>query len=59
MAINDDPFISSIEGLLTYEISAEIAEKESDGPGTFKIKLFDEIYNFRADYYNTARVKYL
>ena len=59
MAINDDPFISSIEGLLTYEISAEIAEKESDGPGTFKIKLFDEIYNFKADYYNMARVKYL
>ncbi|MBD6955203.1 MAG: hydroxyethylthiazole kinase [Thermoplasmata archaeon] len=59
MAIKEDPFEASIEGLLTYEIAAEIAEKKAEGPGTFKSKLMDEIYNFKSEYYSLARVKYL
>ncbi|MCG1666766.1 MAG: hydroxyethylthiazole kinase [Thermoplasmata archaeon] len=59
MAVNSDPFISSIEGLLTYEIAAEFAEKKSDGPGTFKTKLMDEIYLFNKEKFSYAKVKYL
>jgi hydroxyethylthiazole kinase len=43
-AVEKDLAIASAAGLACYEIAAEVALKKSDGPGTFKDKLFDCIY---------------
>lgn len=56
LAVNRDAFISSIEGLITFEIAAELAIKNSRGPGSFKSQLMDEIYNFKGEHYNLAKV---
>ncbi len=44
-AVEKDLAIASAAGLSCYEIAAELACKDSSGPGTFKEKLFDDIYN--------------
>lgn len=59
LAVNRDTFVASIEGLLTYEIASELAEKKSEGPGTFKARLLDEIYNFKRENFSMAKVKYV
>ena len=43
-AVEKDIAIASAAGLACYEIAAEVAVKLSEGPGTFKDKLFDCIY---------------
>jgi hydroxyethylthiazole kinase len=42
-AVEKDYFFATIAGLVCFEIAAEIADKTSEGPGTFKTKLFDKI----------------
>ncbi|MGC8610455.1 MAG: hydroxyethylthiazole kinase [Thermoplasmata archaeon] len=59
MAVNRDYFESSIEGLLTFEIAGELAEKFSSGPGSFKVNLMDAINSINVNDYNLARVDYL
>ncbi|MFC1620812.1 hydroxyethylthiazole kinase, partial [Candidatus Omnitrophota bacterium] len=44
-AVEKDLAKASAAGLTCYEIAAELACKESSGPGTFKERLFDNIYN--------------
>jgi len=44
-AVEKDLAKASAAGLACYEIAAELAYKDSAGPGTFKVKLFDHIYN--------------
>jgi len=44
-AVEKDLVTSSVAGLACYEIAAELACKDSAGPGTFKERLFDNIYN--------------
>ncbi|MGC8686697.1 MAG: hydroxyethylthiazole kinase [Thermoplasmata archaeon] len=56
LAVNADFFIASIEGLVTFEIAGEFASKNSEGPGSFRVKLIDEIYNFKKDNYKFAKV---
>ena len=44
-AVESDSVAASVSGLVCYEVAAEIAAKEALGPGTFKEKLFDAVYN--------------
>ncbi len=48
-AISDDLVEGISAGLCCYEIAAEIAAEESNGPGTFKEKLFDCIFTLKND----------
>lgn len=42
-AVEKDYLFAAIAGLVCFEIAAENADKTSEGPGTFKNKLFDKI----------------
>ncbi|MDR1523122.1 MAG: hydroxyethylthiazole kinase [Endomicrobium sp.] len=42
-AVEKDYFFAAIAGLVCFEIAGEIADKTSEGPGTFKTKMFDKI----------------
>jgi hydroxyethylthiazole kinase len=42
-AVEKDYLFASAAGLVCYEIAAENADRTSEGPGTFKMKLFDKI----------------
>ncbi|MFC1666489.1 hydroxyethylthiazole kinase [Candidatus Omnitrophota bacterium] len=44
-AVEKDLAKAATAGLTCYEIAAEFACKDSAGPGTFKERLFDNIYN--------------
>jgi len=44
-AIEKDLVLAAACGLACYEIAAEIAAKNSKGPGSFKENLFDAVYN--------------
>jgi hydroxyethylthiazole kinase len=44
-AVEKDLVIAAASGLCCYEIAAEIAVKTWAGPGTFKEKLYDAVYN--------------
>ena len=44
-AVCKDLAIGATAGLCCYEVAAELACKDSKGPGTFKESLFDNIYN--------------
>jgi len=44
-AVEPDLAKAAVAGLCCFEIAAELAAKKSDGPATFKEKLFDCIYN--------------
>lgn len=44
-AVEKDLAKASAAGLSCYEIAAELACKDSAGPGTFKERLFDNVYN--------------
>ncbi len=54
-----DSFKASVDGLVTFNIAGELAEKKSSGPGSFRQILMDEIYNMNEEKYKSARVKYL
>ncbi|MFH1478291.1 MAG: hydroxyethylthiazole kinase [Candidatus Omnitrophota bacterium] len=54
-AVEKDLAKASVAGLVCYEIAAELACKESSGPGTFKEKLFDNI--FRLNKENIEKMK--
>ncbi|MDR3330894.1 MAG: hydroxyethylthiazole kinase [Endomicrobium sp.] len=41
--VEKDYLFASVAGLVCFEIAAENAEKVSEGPGTFKAKMFDKI----------------
>jgi len=44
-AVHSDLAYASTAGLVCFEIASELAAGESAGPGTFKEKLFDCLYN--------------
>ncbi|MFH1782262.1 MAG: hydroxyethylthiazole kinase [Candidatus Omnitrophota bacterium] len=49
VAVEKDLAKASVAGLVCYEIAAELADKETNGPGTFKEKLFDSIFNLKKE----------
>jgi hydroxyethylthiazole kinase len=44
-AVDSDYVHTSVAGLVCYEIAAELAAKNSQGPGTFKEQLFDSLFH--------------
>jgi hydroxyethylthiazole kinase len=51
-AVEKDFVAASVAGLVCYEVAAEIAAQEAKGPGTFKEKLYDAVYNLDAETVN-------
>lgn len=47
---------SIADAVSLYNIAAEKAARTAEGPGTFAVKLIDEIYKFKTDDYKTKRV---
>ena len=47
-AVEKDPVVASVAGLVCYEVAAEIAAKNASGPGNFKEKLVDAVYNLES-----------
>jgi hydroxyethylthiazole kinase len=48
-AVEKDFVAASVAGLVCYEVAAEIAAAKAEGPGSFKEKLFDAVYNLDAE----------
>jgi hydroxyethylthiazole kinase len=48
-AVERDHFAACAAGLVCYEVAAEIAAAQAQGPGSFKEKLFDAVYNLDAE----------
>ncbi|MDD1749335.1 MAG: hydroxyethylthiazole kinase, partial [Methanothrix sp.] len=48
-AVEKDLVAASVAGLVCYEVAAEIAAGQAQGPGSFKEKLFDAVYNLDAE----------
>jgi len=48
-AVEKDGVAACVAGLVCYEVAAEIAARQADGPGSFKEKLFDAVYNLDAE----------
>lgn len=47
-AVENDLVEASVAGLVCYEVAAELAAKEAKGPGSFKERLFDAVFNLDA-----------
>lgn len=43
-AVEEDKFIAAVASILSMNLAAEHASKEAKVPGSFRVKLFDEIY---------------
>lgn len=54
-AVEKDYAKASAEALSYYGIAAELAAKESRGPGSFKEKFFDELYNLNEKKFNEMK----
>ncbi len=44
-AVEKDPVVAAVAGLVCYEVAAEIAAKNASGPASFKEKLIDAVHN--------------
>jgi hydroxyethylthiazole kinase len=44
-AVEKDLVAASVAGLVCYEVAAELAAEKALGPGSFKERLFDAVYN--------------
>jgi hydroxyethylthiazole kinase len=44
-AVEKDLVLAASSGLVCFEVAAELAAKDSSGPGTFKEKVFDHLYS--------------
>jgi len=48
-AVEKDCVAACVAGLVCYEVAAEIAAAKAEGPGSFKERLFDAVYNLDAE----------
>ena len=51
-AVEKDLVAASAAGLVCYEVAAEIAARDAKGPGSFKEKLYDAVFNLDANTVN-------
>lgn len=49
MAVQKDYLMAAIEGLACYNIAGELAAEKSEGSGSFRQNLIDEIFNITAE----------
>lgn len=43
-----DPFTAAVTGSIVYDLAGQLAEKKSDGPGSFQVNFLDELYKASA-----------
>ncbi|MCX7795796.1 MAG: hydroxyethylthiazole kinase [bacterium] len=43
LGTREDPLVASVAGLIAFKLSAKRAEENSRGPGSFRLRLFDEL----------------
>jgi hydroxyethylthiazole kinase len=48
-AVEKDRVAACVAGLVCYEVAAEIAAVQAQGPGSFKVLLFDAVYHLDAE----------
>ncbi|MGQ9598384.1 MAG: hydroxyethylthiazole kinase [Anaerolineae bacterium] len=48
-AVESDPLVAAVGGLVCLGLAAERAAEEAHGPATFKVALLDQIYNLTAE----------
>jgi hydroxyethylthiazole kinase len=59
-AVEHDYVLAAAAGLACYGLAAELAAAQATGPGSFKVALFDAIYNLSTEQIlEGARVQYL
>ncbi|MDD5665337.1 MAG: hydroxyethylthiazole kinase [Candidatus Omnitrophica bacterium] len=46
-AVEKDLVKAAVSGLVCFEVAGELAAKKSNGPGGFKVHLFDSLYNLK------------
>ena len=56
-AVESNYAYAAVAALLCFEIAAEAAVKQSNGPGTFKVQLFDVLYNLDQETINNMQKK--
>jgi hydroxyethylthiazole kinase len=49
LAIESDPFVASVAGMLILGVAGEIAGKASEGPGTLAVAILDALYRLEPD----------
>lgn len=47
--VDDDPLLAAAGGLAAYGLAAELAAPHADGPTSFKVAFFDQLYNLTAE----------
>jgi hydroxyethylthiazole kinase len=55
-AVGDDPFLSSIAAMAMLAVAGERAGRLSEGPGTLRVRLLDELAALDAERMRTARI---
>ena len=48
-AVERDYLLAATAGLVCFGLAAELAAAKAEGPGSFKVALFDSLYNLSAD----------
>lgn len=48
-AVERDRLLAATAGLVCFGLAAELAVAKAEGPGSFKVALFDSLYNLSAD----------
>jgi hydroxyethylthiazole kinase len=48
-AVEEDKFIAAVASVLSMNLAGEHAAKEATAPGSFKVRLIDEIYLLKED----------
>ncbi|MFA5310732.1 MAG: hydroxyethylthiazole kinase [Candidatus Omnitrophota bacterium] len=46
-AVEEDLVKAAVSGLVCFGVAGELAAKKSNGPGSFKVHLFDSLYNLK------------
>jgi hydroxyethylthiazole kinase len=48
-AVEEDRLVAAVGGLACFGVAAELAAQEANGPASFKVALFDQIYRLTAE----------
>ncbi|MEJ6952524.1 hydroxyethylthiazole kinase [Natronospora cellulosivora (SeqCode)] len=49
LAVEENHFLAAISGVAVMGVCGELADKKSAGPGSFRYKLFDELYGLKRE----------
>jgi hydroxyethylthiazole kinase len=49
LAVESDPFVAGVAGMLILGVAGEIAGEASEGPGTLAVAILDTLYRLEPD----------